>query len=68
MSGAIIWGLDAADFKTLGLVVFLAFFVIVILRLLLSRPGRYRRAARLPLQDDDPPRRAGDVDSGRSEP
>jgi cbb3-type cytochrome oxidase subunit 3 len=49
-------GIDYSMWKTILLVVFFVVFVAIVLRLLLSRPGRYERAARLPLEDD-PPRR-----------
>ena len=43
---------DAAAMKMIALVVFVAFWVAVVVRLLLVGSDRYRQAARLPLEEE----------------
>jgi hypothetical protein len=51
-ASASVWGVDYGALKTLGLVLFFAVFMIILLRLLFSRSARYERAARMPLEND----------------
>jgi len=44
---------EVNDLKQVALFIFLALFLLVILRILLVRASESERAARLPLEDDD---------------
>ena len=44
--------IDIALWKEIGLLACFAMFMIVVLRLLFTRRGKYDRAARLPLDDE----------------
>lgn len=50
---------DFATLKTIALVLFLAFWLIVVVRLLTTRADRYAQAARIPLDDDVSESRTG---------
>ena len=45
-------GFDVTSLKTVAMLIFFGLFLGVLLRLILTRPGHFREAASLPLEED----------------